>query len=186
MIRFVFPLVALVMVCCATANAENKLTPDVCEPSRVCAMHPVLLQSKKEAVVKQAAERSEYCALQGHPYAAFVAGFAYEFGKGVKHDLQKSFEYFRMAANGGVTPAMAILIDFYNGAMGAEFKSDLSECYAWSQVAKKLGDQRTAGRETLCRGLTDAHREAGSKRSEQLHQQILERSNSKLVSKCAN
>lgn len=132
---------------------------------------------------KQAVKALQVCAAENHPFAQYALAYAYETGTGVEQDKKRALEFYLKGGYGGSTAAMAMLVDYYNGAMGPGLKIDFAECYAWAAVGGKLGDTEVASRASLCAG-TQAEKAEGEKRAESMLKKIKPNLTSSRVISC--
>ncbi len=179
----------LVSVLCLVPYAVQAGVPGAspCTAQQICLSHAQMMKNFMtpipEADRKAAIQLLESCAAQNHPLAQYSTAYAYESGNGVKEDKQRAFDLYLKGAYGGATPAMAMLVDYYNGVMGTVVRVDKAECYAWAIVAGKLGDSRVAARESLCRGSADQKSE-GERRAEIMFKKIQANLNLSRVTSC--
>lgn len=172
----------------AFSSFSKAETPSVeCTKESICASHAQLMANATapatQSQLTDAVRVLKYCANADHPFAQFGIAYAYESGSGVPKDLKQALDYYLKAAFNGSTAAMEILVDYYNGAMGADLKEDKAECYAWAILAHKLGDSESAEFSPLCRG-SKSEKSAGEKRSDELMRQVKITVDAKYVTDC--
>lgn len=67
----------------------------------------------------------------------FEIGWLYYFGKGIKKNLQKAYEYFKKGTKRGCPDCMAMYANFYDGEKGFPEKPHLT--YKWYKKSMDLG-----------------------------------------------
>jgi TPR repeat protein len=86
-------------------------------------------QSHENGDINSAVRIYEQLYKQGDTAAAYELGMLYFQGKGVKQDLDKAFEYFRMSAEGGYEDSFAAYGGMYENGYGT--KKDPVKAYDW-------------------------------------------------------